>query len=120
MAPRDQRSSKRIARTFVMRVAVDDGNPWPRWSLVTTHDLSAGGALFTVDQPLKKGQFLVCSIHFVNRQIECRAKVTRLSEVYQKPLFQAGIAFVWADEKDRLYIEDFTKQYLERRKWLKK
>ena len=102
-----------------MRVAVDDGNPWPRWSLVTTHDFSAGGALFTVEQPLKKGQHLVCKIHFVNREIDCKAKVIRMSEAFRKPLFQAAIAFEWADEKDRHYVEDFAKQYLEKTKWLK-
>lgn len=116
MSEADKRSSRRIGRTFVMRVAVDDGNPWPRWSLVTTHDFSAGGALFTVDQPLKKGQNLVCKIHFVTRQIDCKGKVIRLSDTFQKPLYQAAISFEWLDEKDRHYVEDFAKQYIEKRR----
>ena len=114
MTQEDKRSSRRIGRTFVMRVAVDDGNPWPRWSLVTTHDFSVGGALFTVEQPLKKGQTLLCKIHFVNRQIDCKAKVIRLSEAFRKPLYQAAIAFEWANEKDRGYVEDFAKHYIEK------
>ncbi len=112
MTQDDKRSSKRIKRTFVMRVALDDGNPWPRWSLVTTHDFSAGGALFTVDQPFVQGQALLCKIHFVARQIDCKAKVIRLSAAFQKPLIQAAVAFEWGDEKDRHYIEDFAKHYV--------
>jgi len=115
MSGADKRSSRRIGRTFVMRVAIDDGNPWPRWSLVTTHDFSVGGALFTVDQPLKKDQSLLCKIHFVTRQIDCKAKVIRLSDAFQKPLFQVGISFEWADEKDRAYVEDFAKNYIEKK-----
>ena len=116
MSESDKRSSRRIGRTFVMRVAVDNGNPWPRWSLVTTHDFSAGGALFTVDQPLKKDQDLVCKIHFVTRQIDCKGKVIRLSEAFRKPLYQVAITFEWADEEDRRYVEDFAKHYIEKRK----
>jgi hypothetical protein len=105
----DKRGQKRIARAFVMRVAVDDGNPWPKWSLVTTGNVSAGGALFVFDQPVKKGQLLYCKLHFLDRLIDCRARVARLTPGFQKPLLELAVIFEWESEKDRLYLEEFSK-----------
>ena len=115
MNDEDKRSSRRIKRSFVMRVAVSDGNPWPNWSLVSTRDFSAGGALFILDQPVAEGQTLLCKIHFVGREIVCKAKVIRLTPTFQKPLAEAAIAFEWEDEKDRHYVDDFAKKYIEKK-----
>ena len=109
----DKREARRIGRKFVMRVAVDDGNPWPNWSLVTTSNLSVGGTLFIFDQPVKVGQSLFCKLHFADRQIDCKAKVIRFVGTFQKPLVQVAVGFEWESEKDRVYVEEFAKRYKE-------
>ena len=115
MSHEDKRSSKRISRTFVMRVAVNDGSSWPKWSMVSTRDFSAGGAFFIMDQPVKPGQALLCKIHFGEREIECKATVIRLTPTFQKPLSEAAVSFDWTNEQDRQYVDEFAKKYLEKR-----
>ena len=105
----NKREFARIVRRFVLRVAVDDGNLWPKWSLVTTHNLSAGGALFIFDQPVKEGQGLHCRLHFVEREVECKARVIRCTHGFQKPLVEVAVAFEWATESDRVFVADFTR-----------
>jgi hypothetical protein len=107
----DKRSFKRIQRKFIMRVAVDDGNPWPRWSLVTTHNLSAGGALFTFDQPVKEGERLRFKLHFLDREIDCSGSVIRFEPGSQKPLVHMAVSFDWKNEKDREFIEEFSRNH---------
>jgi len=109
----DKRSSKRIGRKFMMRVAPDDGNPWPSWSLVTTQDLSAGGALFTFDQAVTVGKRLFCKLHFADHIIDCKATVIRFTG--QKGLVEVAVTFEWASEKDRQAVETFAKLYLEKK-----
>jgi hypothetical protein len=105
----DKREFQRLGRRFVMRVALNDGNPWPRWSLVTTHNLSAGGASFTFDQSAKEGDSLVCMLHFVDRVIECKAKVIRLEEGTQKPLLRIAVTFEGVSKENQEFIEDYTR-----------
>ena len=111
--PEDKRGSRRIGRKFVMRVAVDSGVQWPVWSLVTTQDFSAGGALFTFDQPVTAGQKLVCKLHFADHIIDCKGKVIRFTG--QKGLIQVAMAFEWANESDRRAVEEFAKTYSDRK-----
>lgn len=96
-----------------MRVAPDDGNPWPSWSLVTTQDFSAGGTLFVYDQPVREGQRLFVRLQFADRQIECKARVIRFSG--SKPLLNVAVAFEWVHEKDRQAVDEFATRYLEKK-----
>ncbi len=98
-----------------MRVAIDDGNLWPNWSLVTTGNFSAGGALFVFDQPVKEGQKLYCKLHFFDRQIDCRARIIRFMPGFQKPLLQVAVSFEWDNEKDRHFVEEFSKSFQEKK-----
>jgi len=106
----DKRASLRIERQFVLRVTVDDGNPWSRWSLVMTHDLSVGGALFTIDQDVTEGQPLYFRLNFPDREIDCRGKVVRLIPGFKKPLTQLAVSFQWANAVDHDYVKEYTEQ----------
>ncbi len=113
MSGPEQRTSKRISRKFILRVAIDDGNPWPRWSLVTTHNISATGVSFTFDQAAKSGDILLLKIHFVDRVIDCKAKVSRISPGFQKPLVQLAATYMDLGDVDAKFIESFVKDYKE-------
>ena len=110
--PADKRAFDRIQRKFVLRVSADD-SPWPLWSMVTTHNLSAGGAQFTIDQKLKVGQPLLIKLHFVDREIDCKGKVSRIADGFQNPLMNLAVTFEWGSEIDREYVEQFVKHYKE-------
>ena len=103
----DKRTFKRIGRKFIMRISVAQKGHAPVWSLVSTHDLSAGGALFTLDQNVKEGDRLWVKIHFLERVIDCKARVVRFTPGFQKPLVHVGVVFEALEEKDKEFIENF-------------
>ena len=107
----DKRAHRRVARQFVMRVRADLKSIVPVWSLVTTHNLSAGGVLFTTDQPAHLHEPVIVKIHFLDRIIECRARVARLTPGYQKPLLQIAAEFEDMPAKDREFIAHFCSTY---------
>ena len=109
--PENKRAHKRIQRQFIMRVRADLKSIVPVWSLVTTHDLSAGGALFTMDQPAHLKEPMAIKVHFLDRVIDCRAVVARITPGFQKPLVQVGVIFESMQEKDREFIEQFCSAY---------
>ncbi len=107
----DKREFKRIGRKFIMRVGTQLENLFPVWSLVSTHDFSAGGALFTMDQQVKEGDRVWIKIHFLERVIDCRGKVVRLAPGFQKPLVRVGVVFESLSDEDREFIERFCVQF---------
>ena len=112
--PENKRAHQRIIRQFIMRVRSDFKSIIPVWSLVTAHDLSAGGALFTMDQQVQLKDPLLIKIHFLDRVIECKAKVARITPGFQKPLIQVGVLFEGIPEKDREFIEQFCSTFKQR------
>ena len=110
----DKRASQRIERQFVLRVTVDEGNRGWGWSLVMTHDLSIGGALFTIDQELKEGQRLYFRLNFPDREIDCRGKVVRVIPGFKKPLTQLAVSFEWASSSDSDFVKKYTDQFKEK------
>ena len=110
----DNRAFKRVTRQFVMRVRADLKSIVPVWSLVTTQDLSAGGALFTMDQNVHLKEQLMIKIHFLDRVIECKARVVRLTPGFQRPLLQVGVLFEDMPEKDKEFIVNFCGTYKHR------
>lgn len=106
---KDKRQFSRIQRAFLMRIAVDDGNPWPNWSLVSTHNLSAGGALFTFDQKVQAGQSLLCKLHFLDHEIDCRARVIRFEPGYQPPLVHLAVLFEGLTDQQKALVERMGK-----------
>ena len=104
-APGNKRAHSRVVRQFIMRVRSDFKSIIPVWSLVTAHDLSAGGALFTMDQQVQQKDPLLIKIHFLDRVIECKARVARITPGFQKPLIQVGVLFEEMPEKDREFIK---------------
>ena len=109
----DKRFFKRLARRFILRVALDDGSLLPSWSLVTTDNLSVGGASFVFDQEVRPGQRLLFKLHFLEREIDCCGQVVRIKPVFQKPLAQLAVRFEWENEKDRAYVDEFSKRRAE-------
>ena len=107
----NKRAHKRITRQFIMRVRADLKSVVPVWSLVTTHNLSAGGALFTMDQPVQMKEQLAVKIHFLDRVIDCYGRVARLTPGFQRPLVQVGILFEQMQDKDKEFIEQFCLAY---------
>lgn len=107
----EKREAKRITRKFVIRVARDNGDPWPSWSLVTTQDISVTGALFTFDQEAKPGDKLFMDIHFGEKIIECKAKVNRIVAGSRKPLLRLAVTFEGLSEADKKHMDDFVKEY---------
>lgn len=116
----DERAFGRIHRSFIMRVAVDDGGPWPRWSLVTTHNLSAGGALFTFDQPVKVGDRLSINIHFLDYEIDCKGRVIRFEPAYREPLCHLAVLFEGLGTVEKEAIQKVSAQVNERRRGFRK
>ncbi len=115
MAPtphEDKRAFKRIRRQFVIRVGVaDPKNGAPIWSMVSTHNFSAGGALFTLDQSVEEGEQLLIKIHFLERVIDCKARVVHFDLGFQKPLINVGIVFEALQDTDREFIEYFCDHF---------
>lgn len=110
-SPENKRAFKRVTRQFVMRVRADLKSVVPVWSLVTTQDLSAGGALFTMDQVVHLKEQMAIKIHFLDRVIDCYGRVARLTPGFQKPLVQVGVVFESMQEKDKQFIEQFCSAF---------
>ena len=110
----NKRAFKRITRQFILRVRADLKCVVPVWSLVTTHDLSAGGALFTMDQAVRLQEDVAIKIHFLDRVIECRGRVVRLTPGFQRPLVQVGVVFENMQQKDKEFVEQFCSTYKQR------
>ena len=76
-----------------------------------THNISAGGAFFTIDQSLPLGQKLICKLNFPGKEIDCKAEVVRLGEGFTKPLAQMAVVFQWNTEQERQFVEEFTRKF---------
>ncbi len=113
MTQEDKRASKRIGRKFIMRVGADLKSRVPVWSLVSTHNFSASGALFTMDQEVKIGEQVWIKVHFLERVIDCRGRVVRFGPGFQKPLVLVGIVFESLEIGDKEFIEHFCSQFKE-------
>ncbi len=111
MSEENKRAHKRVARQFIMRVRTDLKSLIPVWSLVTAIDLSAGGALFTIDQPVHPKEHMAIKLHFLDRVIDCKARVARMTPGYQRPLVQVAVIFEEMQPKDKAFIEDFCSSY---------
>ena len=107
----NKRAHKRVIRQFIMRVRADLKSIVPTWSLVTSQDLSAGGALFTMDQQVQIKDLMQIKIHFLDRVIECNARVARITPGFQKPLIQVAVVFEAMQPKDKEFIEQFCLTY---------
>ena len=81
------------------------------WNLVTAHNLSAGGALFTTDENVRLNDQMWIKIHFLDRVIECKGRVVRQTPGSQRPLLQVGVIFEEIQKKDKEYIELFCASF---------
>jgi hypothetical protein len=107
----DNRKHKRIRRRFTLRVASDDPRRGQTWSLVTAHNLSAGGVTFDCDQPFQMDQTLICKFQFMDRAIECKAKVVRFKGQPLASLVELAVAFVGLSDDDRSYIAHYGERF---------
>ena len=92
----------------MLRVAFRDKGPWPPWSLVTAHDLSAGGVKFTCEQPFQKGERLVLSVQFMEHEIECEGTVTRAAIRRGTKMVDLAVRFEGLSETDKEYITRYS------------
>ena len=104
----EKRKHKRIGRNFTLRVAFGNKGPWPTWSLVTAHDLSAGGVTFMCEQPFQVGDLLFLNIQFMSREIECWGKVIRSTYKPGKTLVELAVRFKGLSARNREYIAHFS------------
>jgi hypothetical protein len=107
----NKRAFKRIERKFVVRIATNVKSSAPDWSLVITHNFSAGGALFTLDRDVKEGEQLWVKFHFMDRVINCQAKVIRSVPGFREPLVQVGVVFEALRPEDKEFINNFCDQF---------
>ena len=110
MTATNNRKHKRIRRPFTLRVAGDD--PLRQtWSLVTSRDLSAGGVTFSCDQPFQVGQILLCKFQFMERTINCKAKVVRFKGNFGSSLVELAVTFEELSDDDRAYIANYGEHF---------
>ena len=107
--PDERRAARRVRRRFILRVAAFGEQP-PLWSLVTIHNLSSTGALFTYDKPVRVGLLMLFRIDFPGRVIECMGRVRRLADAREHGCQDVGASFEGIRPQDKKYIDDFIEK----------
>ena len=105
----EKRQAKRITKRFILRAAIFGEQPL-RWTHVTILNLSASGALFTFDRPVRVGGLLRLKINFPDRVIECMGRARRLAGQQDGKFQDVGASFEGMRPQDRDYIEEFVRQ----------
>ena len=105
---------RRINHRFTLYVGVSSGGQEPRWDIASTKNISAGGALFTLDQEVKENEYLSIRLYFLDHLIECQGKVIHLTATgFKEPLLEVGIAFHGLNDIDKEYIEHYCRYHKE-------
>ena len=83
------------------------------WSMVTTKNLSAKGAMFTYNKPLPKDSFLDLKINFpnINGPIECMAKILRFEKYPNSLLFNTAVTFTDIAESAKNIINETAESF---------
>ena len=108
--PQEHRRAKRIARKFVLRVALFSKEPLA-WSYVTIRNLSSSGIFFSYDRPIEMGQSLVFKIDFPDRILECVGRVTRVEHGPAGLYTNVAATFQGMDDAQQRYIETFVQSW---------
>ncbi len=79
-----------------------------------SENISASGMLISTDKPLKKGEIIQCSFFLpTSARIHSEAVVVRaLEKPTEYDPFRYGVHFSLLDEKLRMAIDDFVRDYL--------
>ena len=110
-APQEKRRSPRLYRRFILRTAAFGEQPL-RWSLVTIHNLSSSGILFTYDKAVYEGMLLCFKIDFPDRVVECMGRVIRTGGVREGTFCDVAAQFEGMREDDRRYTDEFIRRNL--------
>ena len=109
LSPTEKRSSPRLEKKVVLRVAPqgEEETVSMSWTLVTSKNISAGGVLFTYDRPLEDGTVLNFKIHFPNKTIACSGSVKRTNPTGLDPLVSVAAKLDDLSRSDREFIEQY-------------
>lgn len=107
----EKRRAPRVCRRFILRAAVFGEEPL-RWSVVTIHNLSASGVLFTFDKPAREGMLLCFKIDFPEKVIQCMGRVARVGGVHESVYHDVAAHLEGITPEDQSYIENFVRKNL--------
>ncbi len=107
----EKRRAPRLYRRFILRAAAFGERPL-RWSLVTIHNLSADGALFTYDRRAYPGMLLHLKIDFPDRVIECMGRVVRVGGAHEGTHHDVAVRLEGIQSDEHAYIDSFIRQHL--------
>ena len=113
----EKRKYKRIRQQFMIKFREKSlGNEdvgYGGWDMVTTRNLSAGGALLNHNNGLKSGSLLDMQISFPLSEdpINCVAKVMRSKKVPYSPIVHMATMFTEIDESIMQLIDRAAEEF---------
>ena len=108
IAVAEKRKHVRIDKKILLKISQRWNESIPEWTMVTSKNIGAGGALFGCGGELRRGMPLYLTMYFPGHSVHCTAIVLRTSPGNHTSLQNVAVSFRGLEQEDIELIDAYA------------